>query len=106
MEVFKVIALTVVWVFIVIVNYMIGNLTIFGVVEPTMREIAFNSCDNETGGYIKCDRYLATTHIFTSAFNVSCAILLSIPFVYLFVRLLFKKESQTQPQPSIYQGGF
>lgn len=95
-----------VWTFMVILMYSIGNTMIFGYVEPVMDDIANVSNDSQPGGFVNTDRYEAGKNVFLSAFNIACFILLLIPYAYLFVRLLLKKEATTTPYGGPQPGGW
>lgn len=82
------------WTFMVILMYSIGNTMIFGYVEPVMDDIANVSNASQPGGFVNTDNYELRKNMFLSGFNIACFILLLIPYAYLFVRLLLKKEQQ------------
>ncbi len=108
MDNMKVIIVTLIWTFTILVIYMIANTMLFGYIDPTMRAVAYNARDNDSaaapGGFVNYDRYVARTSILKTSFDISCFILILIPYAYLFVRLLLRKE-QTAAPPVIYPGG-
>jgi hypothetical protein len=99
----KIIIVTLVWTFSIGLIYMIANTMIFGYVDPAMKSIAYSSRDNLTGGYVNYERYVERTNVIKASFTIGCFILVLIPYAYLFVRLLLKKE-QTAVQ-IVYGGG-
>lgn len=106
MDTFKTVVLLMVWTFAVILIYQIANTMIFGYVDPTMQDIAYQSRDNITGGFVNYENYVARTGMIKSGFNIACFILLLVPYAYLFVRLLLKKEQTVQPYYSPQPGGW
>lgn len=96
MDTFKVGVMTLAWTFIVIVMYMIANTMLFGHVTPIMDDIA-NQSRTENGGFVDYDNYVARTTMIKNGVNIAFFILLLIPYAYIFVRLLLKKEQTTTP---------
>lgn len=103
MDNFKMIVVTLVWTFTVLLTYMITNTMVFGYITPTMTDIAYQSRDNVTGGFVDYEGYISKAVMIKSGFNIACFILVLIPYAYLFVRLLLKKEQTTAP--IYYPGG-
>lgn len=97
MDNFKMIIVTLTWTFSVLLVYMVANTMIFGYVSPQMTSIAYQSRNNLTGGFVNYDRFTSNAFVIKSSFNIACFILLLIPYAYLFVRLLLKKEQTTEP---------
>jgi len=97
MDTFKTAVIVLIWTFSVILIYTIANTMIFGYVDPTMQDIAYQSRDNITGGFVNYEQYQDRAAMIKAGFNIACFILLLIPYAYLFVRLLLKKEQTTQP---------
>ena len=106
MDIYKVAVITLAWTFIVILMYMIGNTLIFGYVDPTMEDIAYQSRDNITGGFVNYENYIARTNMIKAGFNIAMLIMLLIPYAYIFVRLLLKKEQTTTPYYAPQGGGW
>jgi len=99
MDTFQTVVIVLVWTFAVILVYSIANTMIFGYVDPTMQDMAYSSRDNITGGFVNYENYVDRTNMIKAGFNIACFILLLIPYAYLFVRLLLKKEQTVQPVP-------
>lgn len=100
-DVFKIAVMTLAWTFIVGVMYMSVNVLVFGFVDPIMNQTVENA-SFETPE-MKA-RWNERTTVIKSAFNIACFILVLIPYAYLFVRLLLKKEKTSQPV-YVPQGG-
>lgn len=86
-----------VWEFVSILMLMMGNTIVNGYVAPVMYDIA----DNST--LVNGTLYRQQITPVVSAFNITLYIFMALPFIYLFVRMLLKKE-QTAP-PAYYPGG-
>jgi len=99
MDTFKVIVLTLAWTFIVGLTYMAVNTMIFGYVYPTLNETAHATT------LVDNDRWDARTNVIVSGFNIACFILVLVPYAYLFVRLLLKREQTAPPAYGGYPGG-
>lgn len=106
MDNFKMIIATLVWTFTVGLTYMIANTMVFGYISPTMQDIAYTSRNNLTGGFVDYPRYITNTNLIKNGFNIACFILVLIPYAYLFVRLLLKKEQTATPAYYGYGGGW
>ena len=91
-----------VWTFVVLMIYMIVNTMLFGYVIPVFDDMAYDSRDNITGGFVNYERYQSRSFVVEVSFNVAMFILVLVPYAYLFVRYLFKREPTTQP---VYPGG-
>jgi len=86
-----------VWEFTCVLLLMISNTVVNGYIAPVMYSVA----DNST--MVNGTLYRQQISPVVSAFNISLYIFLVLPFIYLFVRMLLKKE-QTAP-PQYYPGG-
>jgi hypothetical protein len=96
MRVINVAVYGIVWIFIVFVMFQVGNYIIFQHVKPIMLNLA-----NSTA-LVNYDRYVERVNVIVAAYNIAMFILLITPFIYIFVRLLLKKEPSQQP---IYYNG-
>lgn len=97
--VIKVAVFVIIWEFIVATCFVIANVTIYEYVEPTFDEVANNT------DFIDYDRYEARKTPVLMGFNIALFLLAILPFIYLFVRLLLKRE-QTSPAPYQYPQTF
>lgn len=91
MDTMKVGIFCLVWSFVILLIFMIVNTLVFGIVDPTLNDIANQS------SYVDYARYEARTNVIKSGFNIALFIFALIPYAYLFVRMLLKKEQQAQP---------
>lgn len=100
MDTFKVALVVLVWTFSVLVIYMIANVMVFEYIAPTFDDIANNT------SFVDQSRYATVSNIIKTSFNTACFILLLIPYAYLFVRAILKKEQTAQPAYVPAGGGF
>jgi hypothetical protein len=98
MDVVRTVVFVLVWTFVTLLVYMIGNTVLFGYVSPVMDDAAASA------GY-STFYTPQNTNIAKTSFNVACFILILTPYAYLFVRLLFKREP-TSPTYNPGGGGF
>ena len=97
MDTMRVAIFCLVWSFLILLVYMIMNTVVFGIFVPEMDKAAYAARNNETGGYVDYDNYVVRTNVIKNSLHISLFIIALIPYAYLFVRLLLKKEFQTQP---------
>lgn len=90
-SIIKVAVFVVVWEFIVAVCFIVGNVMIFEYVEPTFDDVA-----NKTA-FVDYAQYEARKTPVLMGFRVALFVLAILPFVYLFVRLLMKREQTALP---------
>ena len=84
-----------VWLFVVVLMFISLNTVIIGNIVPVFDDIA------NTSGFVDADRYSSGSNVAVSTFYFAFAIMIIAPFIYLMVRLYFKRE----PEPYI-QGGY
>ena len=89
--VIKVAVFVIVWEFIVATSFVLANVMIYEYVEPTFDDLA------NTTDFVDYDRYVARKTPVLMGFNVALFVLAILPFVYLFVRLLLKREQTAPP---------
>jgi len=95
MDVVRTVVFVLIWTFVVLLIYMVGNTVLFGYVSPIMDSAAASA------GYHTI--YTAqNTNIAKTSFNVACFILILTPYAYLFVRLLLRREPTS---PAYNPGG-
>jgi len=88
-----------VWEFVCVLMLMISNTIVNGYVAPTMYSVVDNS------SIVNGTLYRQQIRPVVSAFNIALYIFVALPLLYLFVRMLLKKE-QTAPPAYYPQGGF
>jgi hypothetical protein len=93
----KVVIGVLVWEFTSIIMLMISNTIVNGYIAPTMYDITNAST------LVNGTLYRQQISPVVSAFNIAMYIFMVLPLIYLFVRMLLKKE-QTSP-PAYYPGG-
>ena len=104
MDSFKTIVFTLVWTFSLLIIYMIANTMVFGHVDPMMRDLAYQSRDNITGGTVNYETYTSQIDVLNIYFNITMMIMIAIPYIYLFVRLMLKREQTAAAPPGYYPG--
>ncbi len=88
-----------VWEFVTAIMLMLSNTIVMGYVAPIMNGIA--------GSYVLADgtTYAQQVAPITNGFIIALYIFAAIPFIYLFVRLLLKREQTAPPSPYYAPGG-
>jgi ABC-type methionine transport system permease subunit len=88
-----------VWEFVTAIMLMTSNTIVSGYVVPLMHGI--------TTGYVLADgtTYAQLAAPIENAFVIALYIFAAIPFIYLLVRLLIKREQTAPPAPYYGQGG-
>lgn len=99
MDAFKTAIMVLAWTFLIGIIYMTVNVMVYGYVDPILTDAA-NQSD-----YVDYDRYVERTNIIKSGFDIACFILILIPYAYLFVRLLLKREKTSPPAYMPPSGG-
>lgn len=94
MTVVRTIIFVFVWIFVVSILFVAFNTIFVGQIIPIFNDIA-----NETS-YVNYENYTARESQFTNIFYTTFFILYATPFLFLIVRLLFRRE------PTTGQGGF
>lgn len=86
-----------IWVMAVLIIYILLN-TVFGeYIFPTFDDIA-NQSKIESGGFMNYTRYQARSNMIKSVFDYVFAIMIILPFAYLFIKYLLKREPEPQQQ--------
>ena len=97
MDVFKVANLILILIFILGIGWIVGIYVVGGYIYPMFEHLAPSS--NSTG--ISQSQYSTTTSHLYKGLRWFFYILIAIPFVYVIMKLLYKKE-----EVSVYYGGY
>ena len=105
-DTFKTPLFFILWVFMVFLVYVIGNTILGGYFVPIMNGVANSANNTMTAPGLTSTDYINKGNVLMLYFQAGCFILLLIPFLYLFVRMLMKREpANTQPSYNPYSGG-
>lgn len=96
---YKTAVFVLIWTFQISLLYMVVNTTIFGNFIPIMDDMAANS------SYVNMTRYTQNTLVLKSGLNIALFILLLCPYIYIFGRLLLKREAQPAQPVFVGPGG-
>lgn len=91
-DVVKTAVYVIVWEFIVLLTLVIVNTMMFGYIVPTFDDMAASS------SFVDSARYQANTLPVKVGLQIAFFIFAALPFIYLFVRLLLKREQTAPPQ--------
>lgn len=88
-----------IWEFVTAILLIMSNTIVGGYVAPIMKDIANNTPGVDGAAYAQ-----QVTPI-ENGFVIALYIIAALPFIYLFVRMLLKREQTSPPSPYYIPGG-